>query len=411
MGSLGSLSDIMSMLWRRRWILGTTVLAGAVISYQVAVSQPHRYEASAVLQIETPRSLSEGPRAAGGGIPAGYWLQLVQARLMVRENIEAMIDKYGLFDDNPGMTNAMRVEVVRRSFRIEPMTGGQYYANAEQWPGVLRVTATMASAELAADMANEMAQSVLDLNATTQNERARETLEFYSREEARIARQIDTVETEMAAFRNDNLDALPTTTLDNRADEMRTIDLELNELSGDLLEARTKRADLNERGNLSTVEQREASRLDNSIELLMARQEQLQGRKDEIRASGRRSVNAEAQMEAYQRRLVQLREQQAEMSARRAAAETAQRLNAEQEGEQFILLEPAVEPDYPLSSGRKKIMVFGLAGSMALALALAILAELLKPVLRSAGQMERTTGLRPVVTIPPIRDKGGDAPR
>ncbi|MCF3972241.1 Wzz/FepE/Etk N-terminal domain-containing protein [Paracoccus salsus] len=405
MGSLGSVSDIVAMLWRRRWIMGTTILAGAAISYQVAMSQPHSYAASAILQIETPRSLSEGPRGSGGGIAAGYWLQLVQARLMVRENIETLIRKYDLFADTPQMSDALQVDIVRRAFRIEPMTGGQYYANAEQWPGVLRVTATMSTPELAASMANEMAQSVLDLNANTQSERTRETLEFYSREEARIARQIDAVETEMATFRNENLEILPTTTLDNRPDEMRTIDLELNEISGDLLEARSKLAELTSRGNLATVEQRDARQLESRIELLSARQQQLQERMDDIRASGRRSVNAQAQMDAYQRRLEQLRELQAEMGGRRAAAETAQRLNAEQEGEQFILLEPAIEPDYPLSSGRKKIMVFGLAGSMGLALALALLLELLKPVLRSASQMERSSGLRPVMTIPNIPDK------
>ncbi|MDP5306004.1 hypothetical protein [Paracoccus spongiarum] len=403
MGSLGSISDIMSALWRRRWLIGTTILAGSAASYQFAVSRPHSYAASAVLQIETPRSLAEGPRSTGG-IAAGYWLQLVQARLMVRDNVVTLIDKFDLFADMPQMSEAQQVEMVRRAFRIEPITGGQYYANADQWPGVLRVTATMASPELAADMANEMAESVLELNASTQNERTQETLEFYSREEARIARQIDAVESEMAAFRNENLEVLPTT-LDNRPEEMRTIDTELNELSGDLLEARSKRAELEARGNLSTVERREAQQLDSRIDLLSTRQQQLQDRMAEIRASGRRSVNAEAQIEAFERRLLQLREQQAEMSSRRAAAETSQRLNAEQQGEQFILLERAVEPEYPLSSGRRKIMVFGLAASMGLALGLALLMELLKPVLRSAGKMERSTGLRPVMTIPDIPDR------
>lgn len=404
MGSLGSVSDIIAMLWRRRWIIGTTILAGGALSYQIAVSQPHSYAASAVLQIETPRSLAEGPRSTGGGMAAGYWLQLVQARLMVRENVVALIDKFELFAETPQMTEAMQVDIVRRAFRIEPITGGQYYANADQWPGVLRVTATMSSPSLAADMANEMAESVLELNASTQTERVQETLEFYSREEARIARQIDAVENEMAAFRNQNLEVLPTT-LDNRPEEMRTIDAELNEISGDLLETRSQRDERLSRGSLSTIEQRQVTELENRIDLLSTRQLQLQERMAEIRASGRRSVNAEAQMEAFQRRLIQLREQQAEMGGRRAAAETAQRLNAEQQNEQFILLERAVEPDYPLSSGRRKIMVFGLAGSGALALALALLMELLKPVIRSAGQMERTSGLRPVVTIPQI--KGG----
>ncbi|MDB6176888.1 hypothetical protein PAF17_05130 [Paracoccus sp. Z330] len=403
MGSLGSIGDILSMLWRRRLVLGTTVLAGAALSYHMAVSQPHSYAASAVLQIETPRSFADAPRGTGG-IAAGYWLQLVQARLMVRDNILGLIDKYDLFADTPAMSEALQVQIMRNSFRIDPVTGGQYYANAEQWPGVLRVTATMPSAKLAADLANEMAERVLELNSTTQTEQVQETLEFYSREESRIAQQIDAVESEMAAFRNENLDVLPTT-LDNRPTEMRTIDAELSEIAGDLLRARSEYDELMSRSPLSTIEQRNASQINNQITLMTTRQDQLRERMSEIRASGQRSVNAEAQMQAYDRRLLQLREQQAEMSGRRAAAETAQRLDAEQQSEQFILLEQATQPDYPLSSGRKKTMVFGLAGSMALALMLALLLEMLKPVIRSAGQMERSSGLRPVATIPKLAGK------
>lgn len=403
MGNIGSLSDVLSMLNRRKWLIASTAAIGIAASVQFALTRPHSYAASATLQIESPRSFSDNPRGSAV-IPGDYWLQIVRARLMVRDNIEALIDQFHLFENQPQMEESLRVDIVRRALRIDSLTGtgGQYYANTGPLPGVLRVTATMPTPQLAAGVANEMAKDVLELNSSTQSERARETMEFYANEEARIAERIQTVEDEMAAFRNENLEILPTA-LDNRPEEMRLIDNELTSLGGDILENQSKIDEMDARGSLSTVERRERDKLERELSLQKTRQTQLQQRMDEIRASGRRSVNAEAQLEAYERRLTELRAQLSEMSARRAAAETAQRLDVEQQGDQFVLLEPAVEPAWPEKSARRKIVVFGAAASIFVALMIAFALEMLKPILRSPGQMERVTGLRPVMTLPDVK--------
>lgn len=408
MGSIGSFKDVLGMVKRRRWLIGTTAAIGIGASLQFALNQPHTYAASALIQIESPRSFTDNPRGSAV-IPGEYWLQIVQARLMVRDNIVALIDQFDLFEGQEVLDESLKVEIIRRSLRIDSMTGTgtQFYGNTAALPGVLQVTATMPTPQLAAAVANELAQDVLELNSSTQSERAQETMEFYTREEARIAQRIETVEDEMAAFRNENLEILPTT-LDNRLEELRLIEGELTEIEGELLGAQSKLAEMDARGSLSTVERRELDKLEREATLLATRQSQLKDRMSNIRASGRRSVNAEAQMESYDRRLTQLRSQLSEMTGRRAAAETAQRLNVEQQGDQFVLLERAVEPAWPEKSSRRKILVFGVAASIMLGLILALILEMLKPVLRSAGQMERATGLRPVMTLPDVKtDKHG----
>src|SRR5690606_25302620 len=118
--------------------------------------------------------------------------------------------------------------------------------------------------------------------------------------------------------------------------------------------------------------------------------------------SGQRTANAEAQMAAFDRRLTLLPGQMTAAAARRAGAETAQRMEEEYRNYQFILLERATPPQYPLDSTRRKLMVMGLAASMLLAGLVALGLEFLRPVLRSPSQIEQASGLRPVVTLPTL---------
>lgn len=400
--TIGSIGDILSILRRRALVMGVTVLVGGGLSFAYAKSKPHSYAASALMQIETPRTFNEDPRGSNSTrIAASYWLQLVQARLMVRDNILDLIDQFGLYADLPSLRDEEKIGLFHRSIGIETVSGGMPAFGAEQWPGLLRVTATMPTPQLAADVANELAGKVLDLNASTQTERAVETLRFYSEEEQRLMQQIERVENEMAEFRNANLDYLPTV-LDNRPDELRAIEGELTTLGGELLEERAKLAELTAKPQLSTVEQRTQERITSQLQVLMAREAQLRNRVDEIRGSGQRTANAQAQMDSYDRRLTLLREQLSEVAGRRANAETAQRMDEEYRGDQFILLERAVPPEYPVASGRRKLMVMGLAASMMLATMIALALEVLRPILRSASQIERASGLRPVVTLPDL---------
>lgn len=395
-----SVGDVIAIMRRHVVMIGLITIIGTVASYFFAVNMPRSYSASALFQIETPRTMSDDPRG-GTRISSAYWLQLVQARLMVRDNMLDVIQQFDLFRDTPNMDVEQQIRIFISSIRIETVTGGMPAFGAEQWPGVLRVVTTMPSAQLAADVANELAEKVLDMNASTQTERAIETLQFYSQEEERILSQIEGVENEMAAFRNANLDYLPTA-LDNRPLELRAIDEELSELDGQLLEERAKLTEMMQRPSLSTIEQRSQERITSQIQLLMTRQAQLRDRADAIRGSGQRTANAEAQMDSFNRRLLLLREQLAEATRRRAAAETAQRLDAEYRGDQFILLERAIPPLYPQESGRRKVMVLGAGAAFGLALVLALLIEMMRPVLRSAGQIESASGLRPVVTLPEL---------
>ena len=58
-----------------------------------------------------------------------------------------------------------------------------------------------------------------------------------------------------------------------------------------------------------------------------------------------------------------------------------------------------------MSSQRKKIALGGGMLSVLAALALTLLMEMRRPIIRTAAQMERITGLRPVIDLPDTKQK------
>jgi hypothetical protein len=66
------------------------------------------------------------------------------------------------------------------------------------------------------------------------------------------------------------------------------------------------------------------------------------------------------------------------------------------------VIEQAQVPGSPTSPNRPAIAVGGVAGSVGLALGLAILLGLLNPSIRTVGDMERKLEIRPLMTVPYI---------
>jgi uncharacterized protein involved in exopolysaccharide biosynthesis len=151
---------------------------------------------------------------------------------------------------------------------------------------------------------------------------------------------------------------------------------------------------------------REIAQLAGQIELLQGQGAEIAARRAALDAEIRRTPEVELGLSALTRRLADLRDQLSDISRRRAEARTGEQLEATQQSERFQVVESALVPEYPVEPNRKKIVVLGSGASGGLALGLVLLLEMLNPVLRSSGQMERQLGIRPVVTIPYVAAPG-----
>ena len=401
MGQIQSLHEFVDLLRRRAALIVAVALFGILSIGVYLKTRPDTFEAAAVLQIELPMvSDAEGTPVASA---AAQMLQGIEQRLTTRENLLAVIDRHGVFADAPALTPDEKVNLLRAALRFENVASatGTPYGAAPQISALL-VFARLGSADLAARVANDFAQSILDESSAAQLSRARVTTEFFVEEEARVWGEITALEAQIAAYQNANSQALPARR-DAYAEERQGLEDDLRRFDQDQVAIDGQRAAITAGGNLRATDQRALADLDARAAVLMAQRAALATRRAEIDAVLSQTPEAERVLSAYDRQLQQLQEQYEVINRRMAEAESAQRLAERQQAERFTLLERAVTPQYAVGGSKMKLMIAGAIASIAGAITLAFLLDLINPVVRSAEQMQRQLDLRPVVSIPEVR--------
>ena len=404
MGPIQTLADLLALI-RRRWMLMLgIVLAGTALSVLLALQQPRVYESAAVLQVELPRVSTEA--ASGEAVSrSSQRLQLLEQEITSRDAMLALITRHGLFRDTPGLTASEQVVALRRAIRIETVRAPASPFGGEQPVSAMLIVVRADRPDTAAAVANDLAQTVLDLSIRKQSDRVRETLEFFRDEESRLGTDMAALEAEITAFKNANVDALPEG-LQARRDEIGRLDASLRDFDLQLLDLRQELAALQTNANPRLIEQRQIAVLEAQIAGIEGQRDLARIRRGEVETAINRAPQVETQLGTYARRLQQLQDQFSVVTRRRAEAETGQRLESERQTERFELLEAALPPDYAMASGRRKLLVFGMFGSVMLALGAALALELRNPVLRSRRQMERSLDLRPVIALPILDPPG-----
>ena len=399
MGPIQSVEELISFLLRRWRLIAFVAVVGAVLSLMVAKSQTSVYEATAVLQIEAPRIQDE---RATAGSSAAQQLQLIEQRLMVRENLIAVIERNGLFADLPDSMLTTKVNILRQATTIQSVAGvpGGSFGSGPSVSAII-VTVRLGDPVQAADVANDFAQSVLDQSTTAQAERTRETVAFFKAEEQRLGEEMAALDAEITAYKNENLDALPSR-MDLRRDELASLRTNLDAVDNSIAILEGERTTLGAAQPVREVARRRIAEIETQISVLQSQRQGLDLQRRALDAVMARAPEVEMALGAFDRRQQQVQDRYAVVSRRLAEAETDQRLQSNEQAERFGLLEPAIVPEYAMGSGKKKIAVMGVAASLGLGLMLAFLREMWHPVIRTSAQMERTLGIRPIVAIPDV---------
>lgn len=415
MGHIHSFDELAAFLLRRKWLILAVAMIGAALSvYAASLKRPY-YEAAAVIQIEAPAVDQATDPTAPAPQSTADLLQSVEQRLTSRENMLEVIQRHGLYADLPALTPDQKIALLRQSvfFQSIASAGASAYGGAQRVSAMI-ITASSSDAELAARIANDFAQGLLDEGNASQTARARETLAFYTGESKRVEADIAALDAEVAAYRAAHADSLPGAR-DARQEEMTGIDGDLRAIDRDLAGMNGQKALLERDGTTRFTEQRQMEELRNNISVAEAQRAALSERKEAIQKSLAAAAEVDQVLSGYDRRAQQLQAQYAVVSRRVAEADTASRLTDRRQTERITLLERATRPDDPVSGGRKKIAMAGAAASVIAGVVLAFLFELMRPVIRTADQMERELNLRPVVSIPELslsrapRRKKGEA--
>ncbi|NUH66098.1 DUF874 domain-containing protein [Sulfitobacter sp. S0837] len=399
MGPIYTLDDFIDMLRRRAGVIFVIVLLGCIASVIWALSTPHVYRSSEVIQIEQPKIANDlAPSTVEGS--SARRLQLIEQQLMARGNLIDIIDKFGLYEKLTTLRQSEKVDLLRRSVSITGVAAPREGYGDDGRISVVTFTAEMDDPADAQAVAREFADRTRALSAAQRQNQTRETLEFFQRQEENLIRDIAKLEEERAAFSTAN-DLSLEGSLEFRRGEIGSLNEAILDLDREIIATRLARDRPNPDARAATIA-REQAELDATLESLTTQRDLLEEQRDALSASLQTSPEVERELARFERRLEQLQDQLEVISARRNEAEVGFSLEADERGEKLTTLESAELPEYPISLSRKKRAAIGGMASVALALLVAFLLELRRPVIRSARQMTRETGLVPVVSIPDL---------
>lgn len=399
MGQIQSLEEFFNFLSRRRWLIFVVALVGTVLTAVYAKSRPDSYEAVAVIQVQS--AAVQGNDVQRGSAAAAT-LQMIEQRLTTRENLAAVIERHGIFADLPQSMDR-KIDMLRPaiSFQGVDSAAGQGFGEARALSAIL-IFARMDTPALAARVANDFAQGILDQSAAGQRARADQNVIFFQQEVSRLGDEIIRIEAEAAAFQNENAANLPEAR-DARREALVALETDLRRQLQDELALEGEAAQINAKGTLRETDRRALDEITAELAVLEAQIGIAQTRRAELQAELASSPEVERVLAGYDRQLDQLRGRQDAAMARMSQAEIDARLAEMQQAERFTLLERAIEPESSIGGGNKKLVVAGALASLIAGLSLAFVLDLIFPVVRTAAQMERQFGLRPVVTIPAVR--------
>lgn len=377
------ISELINAVLRHALLVAVVLIGGAVGSVMYALSQPRLYQTAAVVQIAQqtiPDPSSGGPTNAA----ILTRLQIIEQRLMARDNLVRIIEDLELFSDTPEMSVNDRVQALRTSARVIQITDPALAWRPDVSPTALMIQVDSGDPEEAARVANTFVDNLVAQSRDLRSSQVGDTLAFFVSEEARIGAAITALDNEIAAFKRENAGSLPES-LGAQRDQLLSLSDQALEIEQQIIEQQT-------------AVRPDAARLARLTEQLNL----LRTRIGLVEAEIAAAPEVERQFAALTRRLQQLTDQYQIVTRNKAEAEMGQMLESAEGSESFLVLERAQVPEHPIAPNRRRIVAAGGLAAAMVAGILVVLLELRNPVLRTAGQMQRRLGLRPVVAIPKI---------
>jgi polysaccharide chain length determinant protein (PEP-CTERM system associated) len=194
---------------RRRWLYFlvpfTLIFAAAVV---VSIMLPPVYESSGTILIESQQIPDELIRSTVTSY-ADERIQVIQQLVMTRDNLLRISDKFNLFaDSRSSLTVSERVDLLRNRIQVSRVAGDM---------GGRRSRTTIAftvgfedrSPEIAYSVANELVTLFLEENVKSRTARASETTDFLGEQAEKLKKQLETIEAQIAAYKQENSEALP----------------------------------------------------------------------------------------------------------------------------------------------------------------------------------------------------------
>lgn len=391
MGPIQNIAELINFLTRRMNVIALALGLGLVWGLYTALNTVPTYQAITTLGARVDVVTNDQTRPDRDNTPARL-LQLVEQRLTTRDNMLDLANRYNMF---PGLTVDERVNAMRQAITLVSQSAVLVGVVSDGNLASITIMAQADDSGKAADIANELAAMVLDQTDQGRRARARETLEFLRAEQNNAQQELVALEAEIRRFTDENYEFMPFNA-ETRRSEMSQIDAAISEAQREISSAEA------ELGRAQTPTPRRQGQLRETITQARVELARLEQRRRDLEPFFLRVTQTERALATYGANEERLNARISDLSFQVAQGEGALRLEAQERGAAFEVLEIATPPQYPISRSRKTVLLMGVVGSAIVGLLAAFALDMLRPALRSPGQLQRECGMRPIIILPEL---------
>ncbi|MEM6913910.1 MAG: Wzz/FepE/Etk N-terminal domain-containing protein, partial [Pseudomonadota bacterium] len=203
------LSDIISAIKRRYWLVIVSVMIIAPIAVTVAFMLPSKYKATANVLVQDQQI---PVNLAGQTVTSTAYERLsrIRQRLLASEQLLRLVDELDVFAGRPDMTPGEKVSHMRRNITIEEVIGG---TQRNPKLAAIKVSFTDGAPGRAARIANALVDVILTWNIEDRRGVAKGTAEFFEDQVNRFSRDIASIEQKISDYQAENNCCLPSTLL------------------------------------------------------------------------------------------------------------------------------------------------------------------------------------------------------
>lgn len=206
-----SLADYIAMVKRHVLLIAATFISVSAVAIAVAVLWPPVYQSTGTIMVEAQQIPTDLVQATVTSF-ADERIQVIRQRVMTRENLMRIIEKFKLFDDRSiTFTPSEQVDKMRDLIDVQLVN-----ANVQGQRGsatiAFKVSFEDRRPDIAQRVANELVTLFLNENVKVRTERATQTTEFLTQEANKFKSDLDKLESQIATYKQENGAALPQNT-------------------------------------------------------------------------------------------------------------------------------------------------------------------------------------------------------
>ncbi len=235
------IKDYLKIIKRRSKFLVIPFVVISILSIVLSVVLPSVYRSMATILIEEQEIPSDLVRSTVTSF-ADQRIQVISQRIMTRPNLVEIIKKYDLYPKELKSKSEEKVLAeMRKSIKVETISADVAGKSGSGTKATIAFTLTFEDKDpaISQKVANELTSLFLKENIKSRTESAENATLFLSEESRRLKDKIQQIQTELAAFKEKNLNQLPQINQLNQS--------ELTSLSSQLLSLESQKLSLRER--------------------------------------------------------------------------------------------------------------------------------------------------------------------